>query len=213
MRYLLVPLFLVIMIFVSSPGNSEPAETQVSGAKKDDPELRMSVRTGMLPAQARLLNELNIALLHGSISGKQAFNLRQEFDGLVEREDGYLRAGNPIPLAVLRQETRDLDGIQAQLQRFAQSAPVHEFKGSAVLQDQVRSEVDQCLKQGEISVHQASDLRKKLNGICAEEAWYLDIGGSSTIPEKVIDEDTMELNDLDGQLKRSMIVGKTDRAL
>jgi len=207
MRNIFILLFL--FIFVSGSGNCESIQTRTSGAEKD---FLSSGLTGTLPLQARVLIEINTALVHGSISREQAVILRQAVDGLGEKEDRRLAAGNPVSQTDLRQDSSDLNGIRAQLERFVQSVKAHEFAGSALRQDQVSSEINRCLTQGKISVVKATDLRKKVNLICANESWSLTTG-SGTIPEKVIEQDVKELNDLDEELMRKLVGSKKDTAL
>jgi hypothetical protein len=193
----------LLIVFGSGPGI---AQVQ---AKANDSNNLVNALTATIPTQARLLIEINSALVHGSISSEQAVNLRQEVEDLGNGEDRYLIAGNPIPLAVIRQETSRLEDIHAKLERYLLSAPIGELKGSAVLQDRVKSEVDSCLAQGKIPANQASELSNKVNSICTEEAWYLSVD-TGTIPEKVIEEDVKQLNDLDGQLKSDRIGSRTN---
>lgn len=213
MRNILVPLFLVLLVtVVSSPANWALMQLQPGVAKKDDQQILSNSPPTTVLAQARLLIEINNRLVHGSISPDQSVNLRRAVDGVGAAEDRYLATSNSIPPAVFRQEVSTLAGIDAELDRYVQSASVQGFKGSAVLQDQVRAEVDQCLAHKEILANQARDFNTKVNSICTEEAWYLSID-TGTIPEKVMQKDVKELKDLDGQLKSTLAQGKTATAL
>jgi hypothetical protein len=165
-----------------------------------------------LTSQARLLIKINKDLLHGSISPLQAVNLRQAIDGIVWEADSYLVAGKPAPTAVLRQQSIELSGIQEQLKGYESSNPFHVLAGSAFLQDQVRSDVQSCLKQGTIVANRATDLTKNIDLISAEEAWCL-TNRSGTIPEKVIENDVTKLRDLDVQIKRNLGGATTDTGL
>jgi hypothetical protein len=112
-----------------------------------------------------------------------------------------------VPGNRVSHESGELNDLQAILGRCIQMAWVHQFKGSAQLQEEVLAAIDLCLDQGKISQHGAVDYRAKVNRICAEETWYLS-NGERTIPDMMIDQDTKELTVQDGQLKKDLIGNK-----
>jgi hypothetical protein len=159
--------------------------------------------TETIKSQARLLIEINNALLHGTITGEQAATLRQSIDALVRSEELYLANGQAIPATVVRKEITNLDGVQTRLDRFVGWAQAPDLKGSAVLQDRVMSQLEKCVAHQRISPKQATDFRTKVNSIGAQEAWYLST--SANIPDKIILDHTRQLNDLSGQLKNASL--------
>jgi hypothetical protein len=202
----------VLILSAASPGNCLQTQINTGGAYRVHRPLPSSGPTETLASQARLLTEINSGLIHNHLSAEQAVYLRAQVQGLAEKEDRYLAQGNQIPASIYKQESSDLDGIKALLQRNLRSATVDQFKGTAVLQDQVKSRVYRCLTQGKISADRASDIRLKVNRICAEESWYLTIG-NHTIPEAMMQADLKQLNNLEGQLKTSLTGGKNETAL
>jgi hypothetical protein len=207
MRNLFIALSLTLLCnCVTSPGNCDSTQVKVSATTKEYQPTRT------LQLQAELLKEINTALVHGSIAPEAAINLRQVVNSQGEEEDRYVAAGCPVPADVARQASGYLDNIRAQLDVLVRSSPAHASSGSAELQDQVESQIDQSLRQSKISVNQAKDLKKKVDLICAEEGWYLS-NDKRAIPEKIIQDDVKKLNDLDNQLKRNFVGSKTDTAL
>jgi len=195
MRSIFILLYLLIYTtFVSGTGIAE------TGLKADSERKAVSLITPDVPAQARVLIEITTAFVHGSISAEQAVNLREAVYRVGEQADSYLAQGKAIPAAVVQSEIKRFDDFRLLLQHFEQSAQIHKISGSAVLQDQVKSEVRQCLALGKISANQGSDLKNKVNSICTEEAWYLSTG-SRSIPGKVLQGDVKELSHLHGQLR------------
>jgi hypothetical protein len=207
MRNLFIALSLTLLCnCVSSPGNCNSAQVNVSANKIEYQPTRT------LQLQAELLREINAALVHGSISPEAAINLRQVVNSWGEEEDRYVAEGKSVPAAVVRQASGNLENIGVQLDALLRSSPAHESSGSAELQDQVQSQIDQSLRQAKISSNQARNLKKKIDLICAEEGWYL-TNDTRAIPQKIIQDDIKKLNDLVSQLKSNFIGSKTDTAL
>jgi hypothetical protein len=196
---LLVP---VLVVSLASPGNC--IATGASAVGTGQPNLQVPSNDQLVTesSRVRLLLQINRALIDGYLSVDEAVYLRQAVDVLAENDDKVIAQGNSISPACLSQERRDITAIQALLNGYVLMAQEHKFKGSAQLQEQVLNKVDVCLLQGKIPLKQASDIKAKVNGICAEETWNMcRDDGDGTIPDAVLEQDTKALAALDGELK------------